>query len=154
MTLSCLLSSLKKKCPLQYTIKGPHPALILHDHTLANSTIIVSPLSSLYDKNGNKKELKSYHLPLYKKDYPQLDCDSYVKLDQLFTFSRNKMTGNHVCTLSDKDKAAAHLKLIETLQMNDTIRDLISKQIELMVEEALNKYIETVVKKRIQDDNQ
>lgn len=125
----------------QYTIKGNHPALILHDHTLPNNTIIVSPLSSLYDDHGNEKKLKSYHLRLYKKDYPGLTHDSYVKLDQLFTFSRNKVTGTKIGHLSDKDRAAMHLKLIEALQMQSTINVIVEKYIERAVRDVLNEYI-------------
>ncbi|MGG3894314.1 type II toxin-antitoxin system PemK/MazF family toxin, partial [Geobacillus stearothermophilus] len=36
----------------QYTIKGSHPALLLHDYTLPNQTVVLAPLTSLYDKNG------------------------------------------------------------------------------------------------------
>ncbi|WP_017728474.1 type II toxin-antitoxin system PemK/MazF family toxin [Halalkalibacterium ligniniphilum] len=126
----------------QLTIYGRHPALLLHDHSLTNQTIILAPLSSLYDQHGNTKELKSYHLPLYKVDYPELSNDSYVKLDQIMTFSRNKITGSYICCLTETDKASAHLKLMETLQMNDTIKDIVYKQIEKTVENLLNEYIE------------
>lgn len=126
----------------QFTINGWHPALLLHDHTQPNQTIILSPLSSLYDKNGNEKELKSYHLILRKKDYPELDHDSYVKLDQIMTFSRHKARGKYICTLSDKDIASCHLKLMESLQMEDTIKEITQKQIS----EAANRILEQYIK--------
>jgi PemK-like, MazF-like toxin of type II toxin-antitoxin system len=131
----------------QFTIKGYHPALLLHDHTLPNNTIILAPLSSLYDDQGNKKELKSYYLALYKKDYPQLKNDSYVKLDQIMTFSRNKIKGDYICSLNETDKASLHLKLIETLQMHDTIKEIALKQIESTVQKLLEEYIEELMTK-------
>ncbi|MCZ0757082.1 type II toxin-antitoxin system PemK/MazF family toxin [Anoxybacillus sp. J5B_2022] len=130
----------------QYKIKGPHPALLLHDHTLPNQTVVLAPLSSLYDNQGNVKELKSYHLPLYKKDYPKLKNDSYVKLDQIMTFSRNKI-GDYICSLNEIDKASLHLKLIESLQMQDTIREIVFRQIEQTVQELIEKYVEDMIKK-------
>lgn len=130
----------------QYTIKGLHPALLLHDYTLPNQTVVLAPLTSLYDKDGNKKELKSYHLPLYKKDYPNLSNDSYVKLDQIMTFSRNKI-GDYICSLNEVDKASLHIKIIESLQMQDTIREIVFKQIERTVQELIEKYVEDVITK-------
>lgn len=61
------------------------------------------------------------------------------------TFARNKVTGSFICTLIDKDKAATHLKLIESLQMHDTIREITTRQLEKMVESALEKYINQIV---------
>jgi PemK-like, MazF-like toxin of type II toxin-antitoxin system len=130
----------------QYTINGMHPALILHDYTLPNRTVILAPLSSLYDGQGNEKELKSYHLVLYKKDYPELKNDSYVKLDQIMTFSRNKIKGTYICSLNETDKASLHLKLIETLQMHDTIKEIALKQIEQTVQKLLEEYIEEMMR--------
>lgn len=130
----------------QYTIRGRHPALILHDYTHSNKTLILSPLSSLYDDNGNKKELKSYHLVVYKEDYPALANDSYVKLDQIMTFSRHRSSNELICKLNEKDLAACHLKLIESLQMHDTIREITQKQIEIAVHKALKEYIQDLLK--------
>lgn len=131
----------------QYTIIGYHPALILHDDSQPNKTVILSPLTKLHDKNGEEKELKSYHLVLRKKDYPQLDYDSYVKLDQIMTFSRHRVRDNSfICSLTDKDKAAAHLKLIEALQMEDTIKEIVEKQLETTVKKVLNEYIKELAK--------
>lgn len=127
--------------PPQYTIEGSHPALLLHDHTLANQTIILAPLSSLHTKSGQPKDLKSYHLPLYKKDYPELTSDSYVKLDQIMTFSRNKVQGDFICTINEKDKASAHLKLMESLQMHDTVKEIVTKQLEKTVNEIFEQYL-------------
>lgn len=124
----------------QFTTKGHHPALLLHDHYLPNQTIILSPLSSLYDGNGDVKELKSYHLKLMKRDYPQLKNDSFVKLDQIMTFTRHKI-GRLICALTEKDNAACHLKLMESLQMQDTIKEITQKQLDEAVKKVLNEYI-------------
>jgi galactose-1-phosphate uridylyltransferase len=130
----------------QYTIKGKHPALILHDDTQPNQTIVLSPLSSLNDRTGERKEVKSYHLILYKEDYPSLTNDSYVKLDQIMTFSRHRAAGSSlICTLSDKDKAASHLKLMESLQMQETVKEITQKQLDAAVEKVLEEYIRDLI---------
>jgi mRNA-degrading endonuclease toxin of MazEF toxin-antitoxin module len=126
--------------PPQYTIKNSHPALILHDSSLPNQTVILCPITSLYDDAGNKKDLKSYHLPLYKKDYPRLDKDSYAKLDQIMTFSRNKIKSPCIGHLNDVDKASLHLKLIETLQMEDTIQEFVQIQTDLKIQKMMDEY--------------
>ncbi|MGJ3545453.1 type II toxin-antitoxin system PemK/MazF family toxin [Bacillus subtilis] len=126
----------------QFTIKGPHPALILQDHSAPNHTVILSPLSSLRNGLGEMKELKSYHLKLLKTDYPALTNDSYVKLDQIMTFSRNKIKNSkHICTLSEKDISSSHLKLMEALQMQDTLSEITRKQIEISVEAILEELV-------------
>ncbi|MFD1388497.1 type II toxin-antitoxin system PemK/MazF family toxin [Oceanobacillus oncorhynchi subsp. oncorhynchi] len=130
----------------QFTMEGNHPALILHDYNHPNQTIVLSPLSSLRDKNGSEKTLQSYHLKLLKKDYPDLSNDSFVKLDQIMTFSRHRIRGSTlICGLSKKDKASTHLKLIETLQMQDTIKELSRQQLDSAVERLLDEYIDSVL---------
>lgn len=101
---------------------------------MPNQTVVLAPLTSLYDKDGNKK------------DYPNLNNDSYVKLDQIMTFSRNKI-GNYICSLNEVDKASLHIKIIESLQMQDTIREIVFKQIERTVQELIEKYVEDVITK-------
>ncbi|GIO18172.1 hypothetical protein J18TS1_12720 [Oceanobacillus oncorhynchi subsp. incaldanensis] len=130
----------------QYTIRGRHPALVLHDYTHPNETIILSPLSSLFDKNGDEKDLHSYHLKLLKKDYPDLTNDSFVKLDQIMTFTRHRIPGSQlICKLNDKDKASTHLKLMETLQMQDTVREITQQQLDAAVERVLDTYLKDIL---------
>lgn len=58
------------------------------------------------------------------------------------TFSRNKLnTNNKIDHLNATDKVSLHLKLIEILQMQDTLKEYISKQIEHTVNEVLKEYI-------------
>ncbi|MCY7479815.1 type II toxin-antitoxin system PemK/MazF family toxin [Bacillus safensis] len=122
----------------QHTIRGRHPSLILHCHSLPNNTVIISPLSSLVGSNGNEKELKSYHLKLLKSDYPQLKNDSYVKLDQIMTFSRNKLGKAKIqFRLRDEDISLSHLKLMESLQMQETFKEITNIQIERAINNLL-----------------
>lgn len=69
-----------------------------------------------------------------------------MKLDQIMTFSRNKI-GDYICSLNEIDRAALHLKLIESLQMHDTIREIVVKQIEQTVHKLIEKYIEDMMNK-------
>lgn len=131
--------------PPQSTIRGKHPALVLHDHTLANNTVIIAPISSLHDSQGNEKSLKSFHLKLLKKDYPTFLNDSYIKLDQLMTFSRSKIVAQKLCCLNEKDQASVHLKLIETLQMQDTISELATQQLDIAIKRILDEYINDIL---------
>ncbi len=130
----------------QFTITGEHPALLLHDDLHPNQTVVLSPISSLYDKSGEQKELKSYHLKLLKKDYAELKGDSFVKLDQIMTFSRDRMRKSKlICKLTAKDKASSHLKLMESLQMQDTIREITQQQLDAAVERVLDEYIKDLI---------
>ena len=130
----------------QIAIRNSNQVLILHDDTLHNQTIIIAPLASLHNLNGSEKELKSYHLKLFKREYPQLLGDSYVKLDQIMTFPRSEVFGTTVCSLNEKDIAACHFKLMESLQMYSTISEITTKQIQKAVEEVWEQHIKNIVK--------
>lgn len=126
----------------QFTIRGPHPSLILHCHSLPNDTVIISPLTSLVGSGGNEKELKSYHLKLLKSDYPWLKNDSYVKLDQIMTFSRNKLGKAKILfSLTDEDISLSHLKLMESLQMQETFKEITRIQINLAISDILKNFV-------------
>jgi len=120
-----------------YTIRGRHMAVILSDDTVENRTVIVSPISSWVRKNkdgsimvddqGNPlyKTLKSFHLELPRSTYPHfLQHDSYLKLDQLFTLTRDTVRGRILGSLHSEDLFQLDLKIMQVLAMYDTVENL------------------------------
>lgn len=134
--------------PIQpdYTIRGRHMAVILSDDTLENRTVIVSPISSwvkknkdgsiLVDEQGNPlyKTLKGFHLELPRSTYPHfLQHDSYLKLDQLFTLTRDTIHGRIIGSLSSEDLFQLDLKIMQVLAMFDTVEMLVDAYHKQMI---------------------
>lgn len=110
-------------------------AVILSDDTLPNRTMIVSPISSwvkkdsqgnlLKDAQGNvvRKKLKTFEYGLLREKYPEfLKYDSYIKLDQLHTVTREAVPGGILGRLSDEDLFQVDLRLLSVLHLFDTVR--------------------------------
>lgn len=121
-----------------YTITGKRMALILSDDTLPNRTVIVSPLTSwvkkdesgnvLLDDRGNPiyKKLQEFHFGLKRSSYPSfLKYDSYIKLDQIFTFTRDTLDGEIKGRLHEEDMYQVDLRLIIVLQMFETLKKVV-----------------------------
>ncbi|WKV08061.1 type II toxin-antitoxin system PemK/MazF family toxin [Thermoanaerobacterium sp. CMT5567-10] len=76
------------------------PFIIISRYNPKSSRVIICPVSDMIhylekDTYGNiiqPPKLKyPYHAPLYKKDYPFLDKDSVVLLDQVYTVSKDEL---------------------------------------------------------------
>ncbi len=113
-------------------------AVILSDDTLPNRTVIVSPVSSwvkkdeggeiVVDENGDPvhKQLHEFHLGLSASDYPNiLQFDSYIKLDQIFTITRDVIEGTIVGRITNNDMFQVDLRLMIVLQMFETLKKIV-----------------------------
>ncbi|GJM73036.1 hypothetical protein HMSSN036_52520 [Paenibacillus macerans] len=125
-----------------YTITGKHMAVILSDDMLPNRTVIVSPISSWLkkDKQGNvlkddkgqpiHKKLQEFHYGLRQPDYSSvLNQDSYIKLDQIFTFTRETLNGEIKGRLSKDDMFQVDLRLMIVLQMLETLKKIVEHNV-------------------------
>lgn len=125
-----------------YTMTGPHMAVILSDDLLPNRTVIVSPITSWVKKDdhgnvckddqGNAlyKELKEFHYGLRQSTYPKfLQNDSFIKLDQIFTFTRDTLDGKIAGRLSKEDLFQVDLRLIIVLQMFETLKRIVEDHV-------------------------
>lgn len=110
--------------------------------TLPNRTVIVSPISSWIkkDSQGNAKldehgdvihkELQQFHLGLRQEKYETLlSQDSYIKLDQIFTLTRDAIRGKIVGKLTDDDLFQVDLRLMIVLQMSETLRKIMENNL-------------------------
>ena len=72
-----------------YTIQDCHPALVLQNDmgNRFSPTTIITPLTSA----ENVHRILPTHCLIQKSDYPQLDNDSIVKLEQIFTIERSDL---------------------------------------------------------------
>ena len=126
-----------------FVITGRHMAVILSDDLLPNRTVIVSPITSwvkkgkdgkiLLDESGNPKykKLEKFHHGLRQRDYPDfLKNDSYIKLDQIITLTRDTIDGEIVGQLNEDDLFHVDLRLMIVLQMLDTLKKLVTEHVK------------------------
>jgi mRNA-degrading endonuclease toxin of MazEF toxin-antitoxin module len=68
-----------------------HTSVVIHD---LPGFIIVIPLTSQKDKQLDNlpKEIKEIIIPVYKKDYPVLENDSFILTHQIKSVSKNRIT--------------------------------------------------------------
>ncbi len=52
-----------------YVLEGEHRVIVLYDSDYPRNTVTILPISSLYDKEGNKKETISTDYELIKEEY-------------------------------------------------------------------------------------
>jgi mRNA-degrading endonuclease toxin of MazEF toxin-antitoxin module len=125
-----------------YVMTGRHRAIILSDDTLPNHTVIVSPVSSWIkkDKDGNfitdadgnlvYKKLERYNYGLQSSVYPEfLDHDSYIKLDQIITLTRETLDGEIIGHLLPDDLFQVDLRLMIVLDMLETLKRVVEQYV-------------------------
>ncbi|HID29936.1 MAG TPA: type II toxin-antitoxin system PemK/MazF family toxin [Desulfobacterales bacterium] len=85
----------------EHTIKDWHPALILQNDmgNRYSPTTIVTPLTGA----EKVKRLLPTHCLIRKADYPKLDKDSVVKLEQIFTIERAALADQFYITRFSKE---------------------------------------------------
>jgi mRNA-degrading endonuclease toxin of MazEF toxin-antitoxin module len=97
----------------QYTVGGPRPALVLSDcQRVLRRTVTVTPISGL----EHRKTRYAFHVPVLKRDYPALDKDSIVKIDQLYCINRDALIDEHyITTLSPQTLINIYAQLVRAL---------------------------------------
>lgn len=85
----------------EHTIKDWHPALILQNDTgnKYSPTTIITPLTGA----EHVQRLLPTHCLARKTDYPALDKDSIVKLEQIFTIERSDLADQFYITRFSKE---------------------------------------------------
>lgn len=118
-------------------LEGPHRVVVLYDSTYPRKTVVVVPITSLYDDAGNRKPLILSDVVLYKQDYDNaaepyngtIKKDSFIKTNQVRSISRNYLEGKKG-ELLPKDMLKLDMALISTLGLQDTVRTLIEKALQ------------------------
>lgn len=121
-------------------IDGPHKSVVLHSHNIDNNTVTICPISSVLDNAGKPKKLKAWHLVLKKEDYPCLDHDSFVKIDQVVTVDRTRVNRITIPTsLTPIDMISLDLKILSLYEMSKTVKSVLNgeriKEIECLIED-------------------
>ncbi len=96
-----------------HTIQNWHPALILQNDmgNRFSPTTIITPLTSA----ENVHRMLPTHCLIQKSEYPELDNDSIVKLEQIFTIERSELADQLFIT---RFRQATMRRIYEKLRMS------------------------------------
>ncbi|MCD5032908.1 type II toxin-antitoxin system PemK/MazF family toxin [Enterococcus faecalis] len=118
----------------QYTMSGSHRGVVLYDCVFPRNTVIVAPITSLYNGSGVRKKTISTDVILPEsEDY--LTKESIIKMEQLTCVDR-KALGKKMGTLSPEFVLESSVAIVEVLQLESYI--------EAIVEHRLSQYIEAL----------
>ncbi len=111
-------------------IQGAHRAVVLFDSTFPRNTVVVVPISSLYEADGTKKETISSDVILNASEYPSslISDDSFIMTNQIQSVTRSRLE-RHVGKISDKDMIKLDILLISTLSLSNTIQLMIEEEV-------------------------
>lgn len=127
-----------------FLLKGKHRAVVLFDSTFPRKTVIVVPISSLYDNAGNKKFMISTDVEMLELEYTAagaphsglISNDSFIMTNQIHSVSRTRLEDLKGDILP-KDMTKLDLQLIQTIGLQNTITALIDIEVEECVKAEL-----------------
>lgn len=111
-------------------IRGPHRVVVLFPSSFPRNTVVVVPISSLYDSSNNKKQTISSDVELYARDYPNglISEDSFIMTNQITSVTRSRLE-RCIGNITPKDMVKLDIQLISTLSLNDTIQAMIEQEV-------------------------
>jgi mRNA-degrading endonuclease toxin of MazEF toxin-antitoxin module len=97
----------------QYTVARARPVLVLSDcRRVLRRTVTVTPLSG----SEHRKPNYAFHVSVLVVDYPALDKDSIVKIDQLYCINRDDLIDEHyITTFTPQTMRAIYAQLVRAL---------------------------------------
>ena len=129
-----------------YVLRGEHRVVVLFDSEYPRNTVTILPISSLHDSSGNRKETIATDYILSFEDYEgaeppyhgTIKRDSFIKMDQIRSISRHYLE-RCVGELLPDDLILIDLRLIASLQLQDTVNTLIESEIQKDLPQRTNK---------------
>lgn len=133
----------------QYTIKGPHFAVVLFDGGAAKNTITVAPITSLYDNNGQKKKLYPWDLELDPPELYNLKKPSYIKVDQIHTVDRKsiELCEDKIPLDLSRDIPKLETCLIVVFELFNAIDSIAKAKLRKVNEVLLEQFDEKILEK-------
>ncbi|WP_430510745.1 type II toxin-antitoxin system PemK/MazF family toxin [Gottfriedia solisilvae] len=118
-------------------IQGPHRAVVLYDSIFPRKTVVVIPISSLYDNTGQQRQTIHTDVLLNGDEYVNAEqpykftvvADSFIKTEQIKSVSRNLLESKKG-KLLEKDMLKLDIQLLNTLGLNNTVALLIEEEVQ------------------------
>ncbi|MGK5511924.1 type II toxin-antitoxin system PemK/MazF family toxin [Brevibacillus formosus] len=116
---------------------GAHRCVVLFDSAFPRKTVTIVPITSLNKENGESKRVYSTDLILKASDYQQANDtykktivkDSLIRTEQIRSVSRHLLE-NKTGEILPQDMLRLDLRLIGSLQLQDTVNRLIEAEVE------------------------
>lgn len=132
----------------QYTIIGPHYAVVLFDGGPERKIITLAPISSLNDNNGDKKSLRNWDMELNDYEKYGLSNESYIIMDQIHTVDRDgivlQKTKIPLDTKTDIPKL--NICLVIVMELFEAVNKLASEKMKITSEAVLEQLDEKILK--------
>ncbi|MFI2858788.1 type II toxin-antitoxin system PemK/MazF family toxin [Paenibacillus sp. JSM ZJ436] len=116
-------------------LRGDHRAVVMFDSTFPRNTVVVIPISSLYESSGEQKITISSDVIIRAADYPgMIDRDSFIMVNQIQSVTRSRLE-RLVGIVNPKDLTKIDIQLISTLSLSETIQQIIEHEVIKRLEE-------------------
>jgi mRNA-degrading endonuclease toxin of MazEF toxin-antitoxin module len=121
---------------------GPHRAVVLFDSTFPRNTVVVLPISSLFDTNGIQRRLIGTDVLLKSNEYTQagqtyantIHHDSFIITNQIRSITRSRLQ-NQTGEILPKDMLKLDIQLIPTLGLQSTVQQMIEAAVDNKLQE-------------------
>lgn len=116
---------------------GKHRCVVLFDSKFPRKTVTILPITSLYNRDGERKKTYTSDLILDSSEYKQsgptykntIIKDSFIRTEQIRAISRHLLE-DKVGELLPKDMTRLDITLISSLNLQKTINQLIEIEVE------------------------
>jgi mRNA-degrading endonuclease toxin of MazEF toxin-antitoxin module len=124
-------------------MEGRHRCVVLFDSEFPRKTVTIVPITSLYKKNGERKETIVTDLILQASNYTNAEGtykntivkDSFIRTEQIRSVSRHLLE-EKIGKLLPSDMMKLDVYLIASLQLQNTVSKLIEAEVERRVLQA------------------
>lgn len=122
------------------TIDDIHPCVVIGRNSERSSRVIISPISGAYSYIKNDGTLRyGFHVLLKKDDYPFLEKDSVILLDQVFTVPKETLCEEWYMGKIDNIRQIDEA-IMQNYDLIQTITEIIHEVVNKMVtKQAVNK---------------
>lgn len=111
-----------------YVMQGKHRAVVLYDCSFPRKTVVVAPITSLYNGSGVKKGTIDTDVELPDTEN-YLEKPSIVKTEQLTCVDRSAL-GERKGTMSEIHLAELSFSVIDVLELGDAIEGLVQSRLQ------------------------
>lgn len=126
-----------------FVMHGEHRVVVLTDSEMEHKTVTVVPMTSLYDFDGNKKQLVETDVELLAEEYTThgppfegtIKRDSFIRTDQVRTVSRHALE-RRVGTVHPRDMYELDVKLIMALNVYESVNQIIEEAVIAKTQQA------------------
>jgi len=141
----------------QYTIIGPHYAVVLFYGGPQRKIITVAPVTSLYDKNGQKKQLRQWDMELQDNAKYNFKNPSYIIMDQIHTLNCDgiELKTDKIPLDNTTDIPRLNICLVTVFELFEAVNKIAELKLKTISETLLEQFNDNIlmdVKNRVNSE--